>query len=63
MLRLSPLAIGGGAGPSWTARATSLRDRSDLGVFRLGFLEAIVRLADWRASAVPFQSPEWSDDA
>lgn len=39
------------AGRTWGARALALRDRSDLGVFRLGFLETLVRLADWRASA------------
>lgn len=37
--------------PSWTRRALNLRDRPDLGPFRLGFLEAALRLADWRASA------------
>ena len=31
-------------------RALKLRDRSDLGPFRLAFLELIVRSADWRAS-------------
>lgn len=36
---------------SWTERALALLDRPDLGPFRLAFLEAIVRLADWRASA------------
>lgn len=36
--------------PSWTEMAVSLRDRKDLGPFRLAFLEAIVRMADWRAS-------------
>lgn len=44
---------GGGAGRSWAERALALRDRSDIGPFRLGFLEAVVRLADWRASATP----------
>lgn len=39
--------------PSWGARMLALRDREDLGPFRLGFLEALVRLADWRASAQP----------
>jgi CRISPR-associated endonuclease/helicase Cas3 len=39
----------GGTGGSWTARACQLRDR--LGPFRLAFLEAVVRVADWRASA------------
>jgi CRISPR-associated endonuclease/helicase Cas3 len=38
-----------GFGGSWTARACRLRD--DLGPFRLAFLEAAVRVADWRASA------------
>jgi CRISPR-associated endonuclease/helicase Cas3 len=38
---------------SWSARALALRDRPDLGPFRLGFLEAMVRLADWAASAQP----------
>lgn len=36
---------------SWSERALELRDREDLGPFRLAFLEAVVRLADWRASA------------
>lgn len=39
-----------GAG-SLTGRALRLRDRADLGPFRLAFCEAIVRGADWRASA------------
>lgn len=42
-----------GGRPSWTARALGLRDRADLGPFRLATLEAIVRLADWKASASP----------
>ncbi len=37
--------------PSWSECALALRDRRDLGPFRLAFLEAVVRLADWRASA------------
>lgn len=37
------------AGPSWQHRAARLLD--DLGPFRLAFLEALVRMADWRASA------------
>lgn len=35
--------------PSWTERALRLRDA--LGPFRLGFLEALLRVADWAASA------------
>ena len=37
--------------PSWTERACALRDAPALGPFRLGFLEALTRIADWRASA------------
>lgn len=36
---------------SWVALATRLRDRPDLGPFRLGHLESMVRIADWRVSA------------
>jgi CRISPR-associated endonuclease/helicase Cas3 len=35
--------------PSWLQRSLQLRDQ--LGPFRLAFLEALVRIADWRASA------------
>ena len=35
----------------WSERALRLLGRPDLGPFRLGFLEALARLADWRASA------------
>lgn len=41
----------GHPGGSWVDLATRLRDRADLGVFRLGHLEALVRVADWRTSA------------
>lgn len=34
----------------YEGRALRLRDRSDLGPFRLAFLEMVVRCADWRAS-------------
>jgi CRISPR-associated endonuclease/helicase Cas3 len=37
--------------PSWLDRTTHLRDRDDLGPFRLGYLEALLRVADWRGSA------------
>ncbi|MFC9658953.1 CRISPR-associated helicase Cas3' [Nocardia sp. NPDC127606] len=46
-LTLAPLRLGQG---SLTQRALDLRDRPDLGPFRLGFLEAVVRSADWHAS-------------
>jgi CRISPR-associated endonuclease/helicase Cas3 len=39
-----------GAEDSWTRMAVDLRDRPGLGPFRLGFLEGILRVADWRAS-------------
>lgn len=35
---------------SWYATASRLRDDPRLGPFRLAFLEALVRIADWRAS-------------
>lgn len=38
-------------GPSWAERMLALRDRPDLGPFRLGFLEALIKCADERASA------------
>ncbi len=47
------LGNGDGLAPSYTARMLTLRDRSDLGPFRLAFLEMLVRMADWRASANP----------
>ncbi|HYM45932.1 MAG TPA: CRISPR-associated helicase Cas3' [Solirubrobacteraceae bacterium] len=41
----------GGEERSWVEAACALRDDPQLGPFRLGFLEALVRIADWRASA------------
>jgi len=37
-------------GPSWLARTVALRDRIDLGPFRLAYLETLLRAADARAS-------------
>ena len=51
-LNVASAAALGGEG-SWTREALELRDRHDLGPFRLGFLEALVRLADWAASGRP----------
>jgi CRISPR-associated endonuclease/helicase Cas3 len=49
---LSVMGLGAPEGSrSWSERALALRDRPDLGPFRLGFLEALVRVSDWRASA------------
>jgi len=52
ILDLSVMRLGASAAgrPSWSGRMLKLRDRADLGPFRLGYLEAIVRVADWRAS-------------
>ena len=49
-LKLSLMEIGEGEqGRSWTARTLSLLE--EFGPFRLAWLETLVRLADWRASA------------
>ena len=45
----SHLTIPTGGG-RYERRALKLRDRADLGPFRLAFLEMVVRSADWRAS-------------
>ncbi len=51
-LDLGFMALGGSeVGISWSSRALALRDRVDIGPFRLGYMEAVVRLADWRSSA------------
>lgn len=42
-----------GPTPSYTARVLDLLERTDLGPFRLAWLEMLIRLADWRASANP----------
>ena len=36
--------------PSWAEQVLELRDRTELGVFRLGYLEAVLRAADREAS-------------
>ncbi|NWG12452.1 MAG: CRISPR-associated endonuclease Cas3'' [Acidobacteria bacterium] len=41
------------AGPSWLARMVALRDSEEFGPFRLALLEALIRIADWRASEGP----------
>lgn len=49
-LKLALMELGeGDQGPSWTERTLKLLDRH--GPFRLAWLETLVRLADWRASA------------
>jgi CRISPR-associated endonuclease/helicase Cas3 len=49
---LSYMELGGSdeRGPSWLARMLNLRDREDLGPFRLTLLEALLKAADERAS-------------
>ncbi len=55
-LRLALMELGEGEqGPSWTARTLTLLDEH--GPFRLAWLETLVRLADWRASAAE-QAPQ-----
>jgi CRISPR-associated endonuclease/helicase Cas3 len=50
-LDLSFMIMGEGKhGQSWLARTVALRDRTDLGPFRLAFLETLLRAADARAS-------------
>ncbi len=51
-LDLSPMRVGEG---SWTERVLGLLDA--LGPFRLAFLEALVRIADWRASSAYGEAP------
>lgn len=50
-LKLSYMELGEDpeTGPSWLARMLKLRDA--IGPFRLAFLETLLRIADWRASA------------
>lgn len=53
-LSLTATRLGAG---SLADRALDLRDRHDLGPFRLAFCEAVVRVADWRASRNPSEGP------
>jgi CRISPR-associated endonuclease/helicase Cas3 len=50
-LDLTPMRLGETSGaPSWTARVLALRDAADLGLFRLAWLETLVRSADAEGS-------------
>jgi CRISPR-associated endonuclease/helicase Cas3 len=56
MLKLALMEIGlGDQGPSWSERALRLLDQ--IGPFQLAWLETLVRLADWRASAAEQLEP------
>lgn len=48
-LDLGPMELGHEC--SWARRMLALRDDPELGPFRLGLLEALLRVADWRVSA------------
>jgi CRISPR-associated endonuclease/helicase Cas3 len=50
-LDLSPMRMGDVNGsPSWSSRVVHLRDATDLGIFRLAWLETILRAADAEGS-------------
>jgi CRISPR-associated endonuclease/helicase Cas3 len=51
-LSLEPMELGIGQNgqPSWAEQILRLRDDPQLGLFKLAFLEAVLRAADWRAS-------------
>ncbi len=56
-LKLALMEIGlGDQGPSWSERTLRLLDQ--FGPFRLAWLETLVRLADWRASAAEQLEPD-----
>lgn len=61
-LKLALMEIGlGEQGPSWSERALRLLDQ--FGPFRLAWLETLVRLADWRASAAEQREPDTEGEA
>lgn len=50
-LELMELGESNEAQPSWAARVLKLRDDPQFGPFKLAFLEALLRVADWRGSS------------
>lgn len=59
-LNLSLMEIGTDehGNPSWMERMCKLRDDKNLGLFRLAYLEGLVRVADWRSSSLQEESDE-----
>lgn len=55
ILKLDPMQLGRNAvgQPSWLERMLALRDSKDLGIFRLAYLECLIRAADVQASRAP----------
>lgn len=50
-INLSYMDLGSSSsGPSWLSRMTLLRDSSEIGPFRLAYMEALIKAADERAS-------------
>lgn len=62
-LNLEPMLLGASedGSRSWLERTIALRD--ELGVFRLAFLEALIRAADMRASMFPQDTLTSGDEA
>jgi CRISPR-associated endonuclease/helicase Cas3 len=61
-LKLDPVYLGlSNQGDSWLARTLALRDSLKVGPFRLAYLEALLRVADARASARPQQGGDLDD--
>lgn len=51
VIDMSYMDLGEGSrGPSWLARMLTLRDQEGLGIFRLAYMEALMKAADERAS-------------
>jgi CRISPR-associated endonuclease/helicase Cas3 len=55
-LAASAIGVGPRYGASWTDRSSRLLERH--GPFALAFLETALRVADWRASALPAEDPQ-----
>ncbi|HSS97487.1 MAG TPA: hypothetical protein VLK33_10675, partial [Terriglobales bacterium] len=54
-LNLEPMLLGASesGAKSWLERMIALRDKESLGIFRLAYLESLIRAADVRASKFP----------